>query len=160
MGVGGTGQVAHHAGQVKFQDAGIDGAGQAVGPEAGGPGVGLHQGHLRRLATGEAQIIEGLAVDIEHGRGGAVFRAHVGNGGAVADGQAGRPRAEKLDVGPHYPLLAQELGQGEDDVGGGDARLALARELDADDVRQAHHGGATEHHRLRLQAADADGDDA
>lgn len=33
-------------------------------------------------------------------------------------------------------------------------------ETDADDVRQAHPGGAAEHHVLRLQAADADGDHA
>src|SRR5690606_31947244 len=123
-------------------------------------GVLLDQRDLLRLAAGQFQVIDGLTVDIEHGCGGAIFRAHVGYGRTVADGQAVSPFAEELDIGTHHPLLAQEFGQGQYDIGGGNARLALAGELDPDDVGQAHHRWPTEHHGFRFQATHADSDHA
>src|SRR5690606_35264521 len=50
--------------------------------------------------------------------------------------------------------------QGQDHVGGGDARLRPAGEAHAGDVGQAHPRGTAEHHVLGLEAADADGDHA
>jgi hypothetical protein len=41
-----------------------------------------------------AQVVDGLLVDVEHGGGGAIFGRHVGDGGAVADGQAARAIAK------------------------------------------------------------------
>ncbi len=158
--IGRAGHVAHHAGQVELQYPLVLGVDQAVGPESGGARIGLHQGDLLVVAAGEAQVVDGLLVDGEHRRGGAVFRSHVGDGRAVAEGQAGGAFAVELQVGADHLLLAQELGQGQHHVGGGDARLATAAQLDADDVRQAHPGGAAEHHVFRFQAADADGDHA
>jgi hypothetical protein len=40
-----------------------------------GLGVGLDQGSPARLATGQLEVVDGLLVDVEHRRGGAVFRA-------------------------------------------------------------------------------------
>ena len=68
--------------------------------------------------------------------------------------------AVELEVGRDDLLLAQEFGQRQHDVGGGDARLRLAGQLDADDVRQAHPRCAAQHHAFRFQAAHADGDHA
>ncbi len=158
--VGGACHVAHHAAQVEAQHALVLGGLQRAAPQPQGLGVVLHQRHLLGLAAGELEVVDGLLVDVEHRGGGAVFRAHVGDGRAVADGQAVRPLAEELDVGAHHALLAQELGQGQDDVGGGDAGLALAGQFDTDDVGQAHHRRVAEHHGLGFQAANADGDHA
>ncbi len=155
-----AGHVAHHAGQVEFEHALVLGAFQGGCPQAGFLGVLLDQGNLLRFAAGQFEVLDGLLVDVEHRRGGAVLRAHVGNGGAITDGQTVGALAEELDPGSDDTFLAQELGQREDDIGGGDAGLTLAGELDPDDVGQAHHRRQAEHHGLGLQAADADGDDA
>ena len=61
---------------------------------------------------------------------------------------------------PTTPLVAQELGQRQHDVGRGDARLPLAGQLDADDLRQAHHRRAAEHHVSASRPTDADRDHA
>ena len=66
----------------------------------------------------------------------------------------------EFEIGPDDLLLAQELGQSQHHVGRGDARLRLARQLDADDLGQTHPGRAAQHHVLGLQPADADGDHA
>ena len=152
--------VAHDSRQIKAQHPLVLGGDQRVGPQAGSLGVVLDQRHLLRLAAGQLEIIDGLLVDVEHRSGGTVLRAHVGNGRAVADRQAIRTCAEELDPGTDHTLLAQELGDRQDDVGGGNARLALASQLDTDDVGQAHHRRQTEHHGFRFQTANADGDHA
>ena len=50
----------------------------------------LDQRDLRVLAAGQAQVVDGLRVDGEHRRGGAVLRRHVGDGRAVAERQRRR----------------------------------------------------------------------
>lgn len=59
----------------------------------------------------------------------------------------------KLQVGADHFLLTQELGQRQHQIRGGNAGLRLATELHADDLRQAHPGGAPQHHVLRFQPA-------
>jgi hypothetical protein len=83
--------------------------------------------HLRVAAAGQAQVVERLLVDEEHRRGGAVFGRHVGDGRAVAERQRRRAFAAELQIGADHFLIAQELGQCQHDVGGGDARLAACR---------------------------------
>ena len=68
--------------------------------------------------------------------------------------------AEELEVRADYLRLAQELGQRKHKVGGGDAGLRLAGELDADDLGQAHPRSAAEHDVLGFETADAYRDDA
>ena len=160
MRVRGAGHRAHHGREVEVQRALVLGGLQVIGPEAGGLRVGLDQRHLLVGATGQAQVVERVAVDEEHRGGRAVLRRHVRDRRAVAERECRRAFAAELEVGPDHLRLAQELGEREHDVGGGDARLRLARQLDGDDVRQAHPRGAAQHHVLGLEAADADGDDA
>ena len=123
-------------------------------------GVVLDQLHLLVFTAGELEVVDGLLVDVEHRRGGAVFRGHVGNGRAVAEGQRGSAFAEELQPCADDFLLAQELGQRQHHVGGGDARLQLAGQFDADAFRQTHPRRAAEHHAFGFQATDADGDHA
>lgn len=158
MRVGRAGHVAYHARQVEAQGTLVDRAAQAVSPQAGGLGVGFHKLDLLLFTAGQAQVVDGLLVDGEHRRRGAVFRGHVGNGGAVAQGQGAGTLAMELQVSADHFLLAQEFGQGQYQVGGSDVRGQLASQLDADDFRQTHPGGAAEHHVFGFQAAYADGD--
>ncbi len=133
---------------------------QRVGPQAGFFGIGFHQCHLLVAAAREAQVIQCLLVDGEHGRSRAIFRRHVGNGGAVTDGERGGALAVELKIGADHLFLAQEFGQGQHDVGGGDARLTATRKLDTDDVGQAHPRRAAQHDVLGLEATHAHGDHA
>ena len=160
MRVGRAGHRAHHARQVELQRAFVLRGRQRVGPQAGGLRVGLDQGDLFVAAAGQAQVIQGLLVDEEQRRGRAVFRRHVADRRAVAQRERGRTFAMEFEVGADHLRLAQEFGQRQHDVGGGDAGLRLAAEFDADDLRQPHPRGAAEHHVLRFQPADADRDHA
>ena len=135
MGVGGARQGAHHARQVKVQHPLV---------------LGARQADLLVVTAGELEVVEGLLVDEEHGRGSAVFRCHVGDGGPIAEGEGGGALATKLQIGPDYLLLAQEFGERQHQVRGGDAGLRLAGELHADDRRQPHPGGAPQHDVLGL----------
>ena len=70
--------------QVEAEGVGEDRVRRVVGAEhALGLGVGLDQFHAARIAAGGAQVVEGLVVDGEEAAGGAVFRRHVGDGGAI-----------------------------------------------------------------------------
>src|SRR5690606_11014948 len=122
------------AGQIEGQHALVLGGLQRIGPKAGGAGVVLDQRDLLRLAPGQLEVVDGLAVDVEHRRRCAVFRAHIGNGGTVADGQAVGTFTKELDPGTDHALLPQELGQSQHDIGSGNARLTLASEFYADDI--------------------------
>ena len=134
MRVGRARHVAHHAGQVEFEHALVFGTFQRGCPQARFLGVLLDQRNLLRLAAGQLEVIDGLLVDVEHRCGGAVFRAHVGDGRAIANRQAVGTFAEKLDPGPDHTFLAQELGQRQHDIGRSDPRLALASQAHTNDI--------------------------
>ena len=121
----------------------VFGGNHLIRPQTGGLGVVFHKGNLLRLAAGQFQVGDGLTVDVEHRRSRAVFRAHVGDGRAVADREAVRACAKKFDPGADHLFFAQELGQRQHDVGGRDAGLTLANQFDTNDVGQAHHGRET-----------------
>ncbi|MNZ35332.1 hypothetical protein D3C78_527290 [compost metagenome] len=150
MGVGGACQGTYHGRQVEVQYALVLGIHQGIGPEARLLGVGLHQLHLLVVTAGESEVVDGLAVDEEHGRGGAIFRRHVGDGGPIAEGQGGGALATELQIGADHLLLAQELGERQHQIRGGDAGLRLTGQLHTDDRRQPHPGGAAQHHVLGL----------
>ena len=160
MRVGGAGHIAHHGGQIELQRALVHSVFQGISPQAGLFGIGLDQLHLRRLAAREAQIVNGLLVDGKHGGGCTVFGSHVGDGGTVANGEAARPFAVKLQIAAHHFLLAQELGQGQHDIGGGNALWALAAQLHPNDLGQAHPRCTAQHDVFGFEAAHADSDHA
>ena len=120
----------------------------------------FHQGNLFWRPTGQLQVVNGLLIDIKQPGRGAELRGHIGNSGPVADGQTGTARPKKLQPAGNHPSLAQKLGQGENDIGGRNTRLALSHQFDPDNIRQTHHGWTTKHNRFRFQTADADGDNA
>ena len=134
-------------------------AGRVV-PEALLLGVGLDERDLLRAAAGELEVGDRLLVDGEHRRGGAELRAHVADRGAVGQRDGGDAGAVELDELPDDAVLAQHLGDREDEVGGGGAVGQLAGQLEADDAGDEHRDRLAEHGRLGLDAADAPAQDA
>ncbi len=122
--------------------------------------IGLDEGDLLVAAAGEAQVAEGFGVDGEDAAGGAVFGGHVADGGAIGEGQFGDAGAVELDELADHAELAQGLGDGEDEVGGGGAFAELAGELVADDLRDEHGDGLAEHGGFGFDAAHAPAENA
>ena len=77
-----------------------------------------------------------------------------------ASGSSADAGAVELDELADDAVLAQHLGDGEDEVGGGCAFAQLAGELEADDLRDEHGDGLAEHGGLGLDAADAPAENA
>ncbi len=107
------------------------------------------------VATGQAQIVDRLGVDREDAAGRAVLGRHVRDRRAVGERQMLQAVAEELDELADDAVLAQHLRDGEHEVGRGRAFGQLARELEADDLRNQHRRRLAEHRGLGLDAADA-----
>ena len=152
--------VACYAAQIKFQNTRINGGFQGICPQACGFGVVFHQFHLRVVAAGQFQIINGLLINSEHRSSRAELRGHVGNSGTVADGEASCAHTEEFDKCSNHALFTQEFGQRQHDVGGSNARLAFAGQLNTDNIRQTHHGRTAQHYGFGFQTAHTHGNHA
>ena len=127
----------------------------AVAEQALRLGVGLDQRDARILALGGVEIGERLLVDGEEAAGRAIFRRHVGDGGAVLEREIVEPVAEELHELADHAGAPQPLGDGEHEIGGGHALPELAGQAEADHFRDHHGDRLAEHGRLGLDAADA-----
>nr|GFD52665.1 hypothetical protein [Tanacetum cinerariifolium] len=87
--------------------------------------------------------------------GGAIFGRHVGDGRTIGERHRGEARAEELDEAADHALGAEHLGDGEHQIGRGDALGKRAGELEADHLGDQHADRLAEHRRFRLDAADA-----
>ena len=101
------------------------------------------------------EISERLLVDREEAAGRAIFRRHVGDGGAVLERQIGEADAEELHELADHAGTPQHLGDGQHEVGRGDAVLQLAGQAEADHFGDQHGDRLAEHGGFRLDAADA-----
>jgi hypothetical protein len=118
-------------------------------------GVRVDERDPLRRSPGQAQVLERPLVDGEEAAGGPVLRGHVPDGRAVGDGEPREPVAEVLHELPDDTGLPEQLGHGEDEVGGGRAVRQLAGEAEADDLRNEHRDRLAEHGRLGLDPPDA-----
>ncbi len=100
------------------------------------------------------------SVDREDRAGGPELRAHVADGGPVGERHLGHALAVELDELADDAVVAQHLGDGQDDVGRGRAGRDRPREPEAHDTRDEHRHGLAEHGRLGLDAPDAPAEDA
>jgi hypothetical protein len=106
-------------------------------------------------AAGELEVADGLVVDREDGRGRAEFGAHVADRRAVRERHGGHAVAVELHELADHTVLAQQLRNGEHEVGRGGALGHRAGQLEPDDPRDQHRDRLAEHGGLRLDAADA-----
>ena len=117
--------------------------------------VGFDQSDLLVGAAAEFQILQAFFVDGEDAAGGAVFGRHVGDGGAVGERKIAQAGTEVLDKFSDNAVLAQHLGNGENEIGGGSAFTQASGKLHANDQRNQHGDGLPEHGGFGLDAADA-----
>ena len=118
-------------------------------------GVRLDQCDLFLAATGQAQIVDRLAIDRKDAAGGPVFRCHVGDGGAIGQRQVLQAIAVELDELSDHAQRTQHLGHGQHQIGGGGALGQSAGQLEADHLRDQHRRGLSQHGRFGLDAAHA-----
>ena len=117
------------------------------------PEVRLERVALRVGPAGAAKVVHRLGVhrEITHGR--TVFRRHVGNRRAV--GQRKRSGAfpvELNEFADHFGL-AEQFGDMQGEVRGGDALAQTPGEIHSDHFRGEEINGLSEHAGLRLDAA-------
>jgi hypothetical protein len=156
----GAGQGRDDGGEVELEPLGVARLGGGVVPEPLLLGVGLDQRELLLGAAGQLEVVEGLLVDREDCDRGAELRAHVADRGPVGQRQRRDAGAVELHELPDHAVLAQHLGDREDQVGRGRALGQVAAELEADDPRDQHRDRLAEHRGLGLDAADAPADHA
>ena len=149
-----AGEAQLHRREVKLDHTRVVAAGDAA-KDALGLGVCLDEGDLGGIATGEAQVVEDVAVDWEERGGGAVLGRHVGDAGALGDRKRRDALAERLDEAANDALGAQALGDREGEVHGRDAVGELAGEVQSHDLGHAHGDGLAQGRGLGLDAADA-----
>ena len=112
------------------------------------------------VPAGEAQVVERHRVDRADCYRGTVFGRHVAERRTVGNRQELETRSIKLDELPNDPELAQSLGDGEHQIGGGSALRQAIDETESDDFRDQHRDGLAEHRRFRLDSANTPADDA
>ncbi len=106
------------------------------------------------IAARGRQIVDRSLVDREEAARRAIFRRHIGNGGAVRDRHVIEPRAVELDEFSDHAPLAQHLRHGQHEIGRRDAFLQPAGQLEADDLRQQHRDLLAEHDGFGLDSSD------
>ena len=118
----GTGERRPYAGKVQLQQLVEAGCGAGHAPRALLPRIGLHESDAGLVTAREAQVGDGLLVDGEQAVVAAVFGRHVGQRGAVGQGERGQPVARELHELAHHAMRSQQLADDEDEVGGGATR--------------------------------------
>ena len=151
-----TGEAGHDGAEIEFQRVGEDGIGRiGFAPQALRLRISLDQRHGVGIAAGQHQIIDGLGIDREEAAGGAIFRRHIGQRGAIGEGERIEAGAVIFDEAAHHAFLAQHLGGGEHQIGGGHAFGQVAGELEADDFGDEHGNRLAQHRGFGFDAADA-----
>ncbi|KPC57436.1 Uncharacterized protein AC509_4607 [Pseudomonas amygdali pv. morsprunorum] len=98
--------------------------------------------------TGQTQVVQRHLIDREETTGRAVLRCHVGNGRPVCQWQISQAVAVELDKLADHTFLAQHLGDGQHQIGGGDAFFQFAGQPETDDFRDQHRHWLAKHRRL------------
>ena len=142
-----------HGGKVQLEVFGVDRLVVGVVPEALRLGVRLDECDLLLGAPGEAQVTQRLIIDREDRHGGAIFRAHVADRGAVGQRHRRDAAAVELDELPDHTVLAKHLGDGQHQVSGSRSVGEFAGQFEAHDARNQHRHGLPEHGRLGFDAA-------
>ena len=128
-------------------------------PEFLGFVVIFESGDLSGGSPGADEVGDGFFVDAEEAHGGAVFGGHIGDGGAIDHGERAGTWAVEFDELADHLGFAKDLGDVEDDIGGGDAFGDGADEVNADDFWGEEIDWLAEHPGFGFDAADAPTDD-
>src|SRR5690606_8801705 len=145
----GSGERRYHAAEVQRQYFAVAGFGAVfVVPEAHGLHISFGEAQLSFTAAGKTQVIKGLLIHGEDATGSAILGGHVANGGPVRQGEKFQTRAKQFHEFTNDTQLAQHLGDGEHQVGGGRALRELSGEFKAHDLGYQHGDRLAEHSRF------------
>ena len=150
-----AGNGGNNLAHVQFKRVGVDRGVVVAAPHAVGLGIGLDQRHAVFIAAGVAQVADSFIVDREEAAGRAIFRGHVGDGGAVCQRQAVKAVAVEFDEFADNTLFAQHFDNFQYKVGGGGALDHRAGQFEAYNLGDQHRNGLTQHRGLGLDPADA-----
>ena len=153
-----TGKAGFHVAEIEFENVGKEGF-LVAAPQSLFLRVGLDETDFSVRAPGEGKIVDGLSVDRKEPRGGAVFRRHVRDRGAVRQGEVPEPVAGEFDESADDPLFAQHLRDPENEIGGGRAFPRFADKTESDDLGNQHRDRLAQHRRFRLDTAHAPAED-
>src|SRR3984957_4593879 len=156
LGPFGAGQAGFHAGKVEREQFGVlRFRCLLVVEKALLARIGFDQRNLFFRATGQAKIGESFFVHREDTAGGAVFGRHVGDGGAIRERQFRQAGAKIFDELPNHAVLAQHLGDGENEVGGSGAFFQFSAQFHTDNLWDEHGNRLAQHGSLGFDTADA-----
>ena len=150
-----TGDRRNDRRQVEFEVLGVLDFVRRVVPQALFLGVLFDQLNLLVRTAGELEVVDGDVVDGEHGGGRTEFGAHVADRGAVGQRNGSNAFAVELNELADNTVLAEHVGDRQNDVGSGHAGGDFALELKADDARNEHGDGLAEHCCFCFDAAHA-----
>ena len=151
-----SGNARQHGAEVEFERVGEHRIGRAgVAPHPLRTHVGFDQRDTVGVAPGEMQIVQRDLIDREEAAGGAIFRGHVGDGGAVGQRQIIEAGTEEFDEFADHAAPAQHLRHGQHEIGRGGALRHAPNQAEADDVGDQHGDRLAKHRGLGLDAADA-----
>src|SRR5690606_13806412 len=151
-----TGHRRNDVAHVEFENVGEDRIGCTLfTPHALRAAIGFDQFDAMLVAAGGVHVVERSAAYGEEAAGRAIFRAHIGDRGAVGQRHVCEAFAEEFDEPADDALPAQHLRAADHEVGRGHAFLDLAGQAEADDFRQQHGNRLAEHGRFSFDAADA-----
>ena len=80
-----------------------------------------NEGDVRFIATRLTEVLERFVVDREEAHRGTVFRRHVRDGRAIGEGEGFGTFAEELNEFTDHFGFAEDFGEAQGEVGGGDA---------------------------------------
>ena len=161
MGFLGAGDGRGNSGEVQFDHPRIEGIRRiAIQKEPLESGIAFDEGAVGRGAASHAQVGNGFSVHGEKASRGTVFWRHIGEHGAVGQGEAGDAGTKILDELSDNIFLPQELGHDEGEVGGGNARAEGAGETHTVNDGGEQGDGLAQHGGLGLDAANTPAKDA
>ena len=151
----GSGQAGHDRGKIQFDDTAIRRFRHTARAEHTlFLRVGFDQRDLGVRATRESQIFQCFLVYRKNTAGGAVFRCHVRDRGAIRQGQVFEAVAEKLDKFTDDTVLAQYFNHGQHQVGCRGAFRQRAGQAESDYLGYQHRNRLSQHRGLSLDATD------
>src|SRR5690606_11731841 len=106
-------------------------------------------------AAGAPEVFDRARVYREKAHGGPILGGHIADGGAFGHRQAGGAFAAELHELAHHLFTAQHFGNGQHQVGGGDAAAQLPLEFHAHDVGGQEINRLAQHAGFGLDAAHA-----
>ncbi len=116
--------------------------------------VCLDKRDMLRAAPCKLEEPESLRIDREDAAGGAILGSHVGDGSAIGQRQRREPRTVELDELADDAMCAQNLCDGQHQVGCGCPFGEGAHQAEPYHARDQHRDRLSEHRGLRLDATD------